>query len=125
MINPTRTVPAVIDNVVATPVKVHAQPVSDRETETEYNERWAARNSFFDVHGHGIVLGDVNILGHSRIDPDIVPFDNDALFTVTNQIADCPRPPPEALDRIGHVFRLVHESVSQVGGPIHIRSHHL
>jgi hypothetical protein len=55
---------------------------------------------------------------------DIVSFDNDGLFSVTDQIADGPRPPPEPLDRIGHVFRLVEKGISQVGGPIHILGHH-
>jgi hypothetical protein len=56
---------------------------------------------------------------------DIVSFDNDALFSVTDQIADGSRPPPEPLDRIGHVFRLVQKGISQVGSPIHIPGHHL
>jgi hypothetical protein len=56
---------------------------------------------------------------------DVVSFDNDALFGVTDQTPDGPRPPPEPLDRIGHVFRLIEKGISQVGSPIHIPGHHL
>jgi hypothetical protein len=55
---------------------------------------------------------------------DVVSFDDDALFSVTDQIADGPRPPSEPLDRTGHVFRLVEKGISQVGSPIHILGHH-
>jgi len=58
-------------------------------------------------------------------DQDVVSFDNDALFIITDKTPDCPRPPPEPLDRIGHLFRLVEKGISQVGCPIHILGHHL
>jgi hypothetical protein len=58
-------------------------------------------------------------------DLDIVSVDNDALFSVTDHIAGGLRPPPEPLDRIGHVFRLVEKGISQVGGPIHVLGHHV
>jgi hypothetical protein len=61
----------------------------------------------------------------SRNDLDVVTFDYDALFIIADQVADGPRLPPQTLDRIGDVFRLVDECVAQVGGPIHIRGHHL
>jgi hypothetical protein len=58
-------------------------------------------------------------------DLDIVSIDNDGLFGVADQISEGPRAPPEPLDSIGHVFRLIEKGISQVGGPIHITRHHL
>jgi hypothetical protein len=114
-----------IDHVVVTPVKVHAQPAPDRQAKAKGDERRGARSGFFDVYNRRVILRDIHILRLSWNNPDIVSFDNDALFSVTDQIADGPRPPPEPLDRIGHVLRLVEKGISQVGGPIHILGHHL
>jgi hypothetical protein len=38
VIDPTGTIPAMIDNMVVTPVKVHSQPASDHQTNAKRNE---------------------------------------------------------------------------------------
>jgi hypothetical protein len=125
MIDPPGAVPSMIDHVVVTPVEIHAQPAADRQAKSKGDERRIARGRTFNVYDRRVILGDIYILRLGRNDLDIVSFDNDALFTVTDQVADGPRPPPEPLDRTGHVFRLVKKGISQVGSPIHILGHHL
>jgi hypothetical protein len=124
VINPAVAVPAVIDDVVVIPVEVHGQPAPDGETKPKGNERPDSCGRSLYIHNRRVVLGDVDILGLGRDDLDGVTLGNDRLFIVVDQIPDGPRPPPEALDRPGHVFRLVEEGIPQVGSPIHIPAHH-
>jgi hypothetical protein len=98
IINPAVAVPAMVDDMVVIPVKVHAQPTPDCQPKPKGNER---RNPFarsLHIYNYRIVPGDVNILRLSRDDLNIIAFNNDRLFIVTDQIPDGFRPPPEALD---------------------------
>jgi hypothetical protein len=98
VINPAVTVPAMVDDMVVIPVKVHAQPAPDCQTKPKGNERRDPYGRSLHIYNRRIVLGDVDILGLSRDDLNIFAFDNDRLFIVTDQIPDGFRPPPKALD---------------------------
>jgi hypothetical protein len=120
MIDPARAVPSVIDHMMVTPVKVHAQPAPDRQAITKGDE-WPR----LDIYNRSVILRDVYILRSSWNDLDIVSIDNDGLFSVADKIPEGPRAPSEPLDSIGHVFRLIEKGISQVSSPIHITCHHL
>jgi hypothetical protein len=82
-----------VDHVVATPVKVHAQPASDRQAITKGDE-WRSLH----IYDRSVILRDIYILSLSWNDLDIISIDNDGLFSVADQVPECPRPPPEPLD---------------------------
>jgi hypothetical protein len=96
--DPAVAVPAVIDDMVVIPVKVHDQPASDCQTKPKGNERRNPYGRSLHIYNHRVVLGDVNVLGLGRDDLDVVAFDDDRLFIIADQIPDGFRPPPEALD---------------------------
>jgi hypothetical protein len=60
-----------------------------------------------------------------RIDLNISSVDGNSLLIVTDQIPKALCLPPQTLDRICHIFRLIQKSVSNAGSPIHIISHHI
>jgi hypothetical protein len=124
IINPAVAVPAMIDDMVVMPVKVHAQPAPDCQTKPKGNERRDPYGRSLYIYNRRVVLGDVDVPGLGRDDLDVVAIDNDRLFIVTDQIPDGLRPPPEALDCPGHLCRLVEKGIPQVGCPVHIPAHH-
>jgi len=98
IINPAGAVPAMIDDVVVMPVKVHAQPAPDCQTKPKGNERRDPYGRSLHIYNHRVVLWDVDVSGLGRDDLNVVAFDNDRLLIVTDQVSDGFRPPPEALD---------------------------
>ena len=78
-IDPAGAVPSMIEQVVVAPVEVQVQPASDSQPHAEGNER---RNvGCLNVYDRRVVFRDINILGLGRDDLDIVPVDNDGLFS--------------------------------------------
>ena len=114
-----------IDYMVVTPVKVHAQPAPDCQTEAKGHERRSTRGPSPDIDNGRIIPGDVYILRLSRNDLDIISIDHYCLLTGILQISGVSRLPPEPLDRSCHIFRLVEKGISQVGGPVYIIGHHV
>jgi hypothetical protein len=98
IIDPARPIPAMIDYVVAAPVKVHAQPASNCQTKTVGDEGRRTLSPAIFIYNGNIILGNIHILWLSRNYRDVFPVDNDLLVIVTLQIADVFGLPPETLD---------------------------
>jgi hypothetical protein len=112
MIYPTRPIPAMIDYMSVTPVKVHDQPASDCQTKAVGDERRRTRSPTVVIYNGSIIPGNVHILWLSRENLDVVTVDNDLLFIVTLQIAGVSGLPPEPLDGSCNIFRLVEKRIS-------------
>ena len=97
IIDPAVAAPTMIDDMVVVPIKVHTQPAPDCQTNPKSNERRDPYGRSLHIDSRRVVLGNVDVLGLGRDNLDIVAFDNDCLFIVTDQIPDGSRPPPEAL----------------------------
>ena len=88
IIDPARTVPAVIYNMVVVPVKVHRQPAADCQTETKGQERRYIRRPSLDIDNRRVILRDIHILRLSRNDLDIISIYDDRLLAGAYQVAN-------------------------------------
>src|SRR5271157_161832 len=98
MIDPARPIPAMIDYMVAAPVKVHAQPAPNCQAKAVGDEGWRTLSPAIFIYNGNIILGNIHILCLSWNYRDIFSVDNDLLVIVTLQIADVFGLPPETLD---------------------------
>ena len=125
VINPPVAIPAMIDDMMLTPVKIHAQPAPDYQAKSKGDERRITNGRAFNIYNRRFILRDIYILRLGRNDLNVVSLDTNSLLIVTHQIPETLRSPPETLDRHCHVVRLVKKGVPQAGSPIHIISHHI
>jgi hypothetical protein len=125
MIDPPTTVPSMIKDVVMMPVKVQVQPASYRQPDAKGNERKKARSPSLNVHNRSIVCRDIYVLRLGGNDLNIITVDNNSLLIGTYQIPEVSRFPPQTLDRICHILRLIQKNLPDAGGPIRVVSHHV
>jgi lysophospholipase L1-like esterase len=114
-----------VDHVTATPVKVQVQPASDHKPNAEGNERRYARSPTFNVNDGRVVLRGIDILRLGRNDLNVISLGVNGLFIGTHQIPEASRLPPQTLDGIRHICRLVQKRIPNAGSPIHVISHHI
>jgi hypothetical protein len=111
--------------MAARPVEIEAEPAADGEPRAVEDDRGHAVDPCPGIDDIGIVLGNVDILRLSRVDGDRVSLDAHLLLVVAVEAALVPRLPPEPLDRLRYVVRLVEKGVANIGGPVGIVGHQL